>query len=100
MKKNCSEFYRNRYQCKCRKRYKVQPLTQCCKVRHVEKPIVGCKLHDLLYITRELCLKSKEPLHFDLVSRKIDPRVNDDRLNRIVKNIDTFLETSEFENVS
>ena len=57
MKNDSSNYYKNSKRCGCGKTFDLTPITFCCEIdrKHRQKGDIAFKLHNFLYLSRDLC---------------------------------------------
>lgn len=58
IKEEVGKYYSNRKRCTCLKSYELTPITPCCdldKKKGTKKSDIAFKLHNFLYLAKDLC---------------------------------------------
>lgn len=84
-----TEYYNNKFKCRCLKQYNLIPITNCCKIKFRPRSNVPFELHEMVYLGKELILATVRDVGEE-VGRKI---------KGLEQKLDEFLEGSDYEKV-
>jgi len=71
LKEQIHEYYNNNFKCKCGKQYCLNPLGDCCKIKFKPRSNIPFDLHELVYLTKDLCMTSRRDAVED-TKRRLD----------------------------
>jgi hypothetical protein len=94
LKDRVSEYYINRFKCKCNKQYILNPLSDCCKIKFRPRSNIPFEISEMVYVAKDLLRVNLR----DIAHKPAEtPEVR--RLRALEDKLDEFLEQSDFERV-